>query len=298
MPSAIRHPVTPSASMIWFRFKGCFSARLTPDAPVSTPTLNQRPGLVIHHQTICGSPTTGLGPPGDDPASARTIDLTSSPDRLTDTYYDGFLFDMDGTLLNSIAAAERVWSRWALRHGLDLETFLPKMHGKRGVDTIAALNLPGVDVTAEALEVERGEIEDLEGIVPLPGAIAFLNALPADRWAIVTSAPAALARARIGAAGLPQPQTIVTAEDVKIGKPDPAGYRLGAEKLGFNPTRCLVFEDVLAGVKAGEAAGADVVVVTGTHQHPLETDHPSIAGYEDLTVDVSVELGLRIRRIA
>ena len=224
--------------------------------------------------------------------------MTSSPDRLTDTYYDGFLFDMDGTLLNSIAAAERVWSRWALRHGLDLETFLPSMHGKRGVDTIAALNLPGVDVVAEALEVERGEIEDLDGVVALPGAIAFLNALPADRWAIVTSAPAALARARIGAAGLPQPQTIVTAEDVKIGKPDPAGYRLGAEKLGFNPTRCLVFEDVLAGVKAGEAAGADVVVVKGTHQHPLETEHPSIAGYEDLTVDVSVELGLRIRRIA
>lgn len=218
-----------------------------------------------------------------------------APDRLFERAYDAFLFDMDGTLLNSIAAAERVWSRWALKHGLNLETFLPTMHGKRGIDTISALNLPGIDVVKEALEIERGEIEDLEGIVPIPGAIAFLNSLPAERWAIVTSAPSALARARIGAAGLPQPLKIVTAEDVKIGKPDPAGYRLGAERLGVDPSRCLVFEDVLAGVRAGEAAGADVAVITATHSHPLETSHPTISSYEHLRVEFTSEQGLRIR---
>ncbi len=217
-----------------------------------------------------------------------------SPDRLFDRFYDGFLFDMDGTLLNSIAAAERVWSRWALKHGLDLETFLPTMHGKRGIDTISALNLPGIDVAQEALAIERGEIEDLEGIVPIPGAIAFLKSLPVERWAIVTSAPSALARARIGAAGLPQPFQIVTAEDVKIGKPDPAGYRLGAQRLGLDPSRCLVFEDVLAGVRAGEAAGADVAVITATHVHPLATSHPTIATYERLRVELHPAAGLRI----
>lgn len=216
------------------------------------------------------------------------------PQRLFNRFYDGFLFDMDGTLLNSIAAAERVWSRWALKHGLDLETFLPTMHGKRGIDTIKALNLPGIDVVKEALEVERGEIEDVEGIVPIPGAIAFLNSLPAERWAIVTSAPSALAHARIGAAGLPQPLQIVTAEDVQIGKPDPAGYRLGAQKLGLDPSRCLVFEDVLAGVQAGEAAGADIAVITATHVHPFETRHPTIASYERLRVDFDPSQGLRI----
>ncbi|MFN3833896.1 MAG: HAD family hydrolase [Allorhizobium sp.] len=218
-----------------------------------------------------------------------------SPDRLFDRFYDGFLFDMDGTLLNSIAAAERVWSRWALKHGLDLETFLPTMHGKRGIDTISALNLPDINVVQEALEVERGEIEDLDGIVPIPGAIDFLKSLPAERWAIVTSAPSALARARIGAAGLPQPLKIVTAEDVKIGKPDPAGYRLGAERLGVDPSRCLVFEDVLAGVQAGEAAGADVAVITATHAHPLETDYPTIASYERLRVRFDSTQGLQIK---
>lgn len=217
-----------------------------------------------------------------------------SPDRLFDRFYDGFLFDMDGTLLNSIAAAERVWSRWALRHGLDLKTFLPFMHGKRGIDTISALNLPGIDVVKEALEIERGEIEDLDGVVPIPGAIPFLQSLPAERWAIVTSAPSALARARIGAAGLPQPLQIVTAEDVKIGKPDPAGYRLGAQKLGVDPSRCLVFEDVLAGVRAGEAAGADVAVITATHAQPLDTSHPTIATYERLRVAFQPSTGLQI----
>ncbi len=201
---------------------------------------------------------------------------------------------MDGTLLNSTASTERVWGRWARKHGLDVEAFLPTMHGRRGIDTIRGLNLPGVDPFVEALEIERGETEDLEGIVPLPGAIAFLASLPPECWTIVTSAPAALARARIGAAGLPFPAHIVTAEDVKIGKPDPAGYRLGAERLGFDPAQCLVFEDVLAGVQAGEAAGAQVAVITATHHNPLGTDHPTIASYEDLVVTIDAEKRLRI----
>lgn len=208
----------------------------------------------------------------------------SSQTTVFDKAYDGFLFDMDGTLLNSIAAAERVWGRWAARHGLDVEAFLPTMHGKRGIDTIRGLNLPGMDVKAEALKIERGEIEDVDGVVPIPGAIAFLNSLPHDRWAVVTSAPVLLARARIAAAGLPQPPKIVTAEDVTIGKPDPSGYLLGAKLIGADPAHCLVFEDVLAGVQAGEAAGADVMVISATHAHPVTTRHPSIASYEELRV--------------
>ncbi|NVP56782.1 HAD-IA family hydrolase [Rhizobium rhizolycopersici] len=200
--------------------------------------------------------------------------------------FDAFLFDMDGTLINSIAATERVWGNWARKHGLDVEAFLPTMHGRRGIDTITALNLPGVDPRAEALEVERGEIEDVEGVVAIDGAIAFLAALPADRWAIVTSAPIALARRRLEAAGIALPQTIVTAEDVKTGKPSPEGYLLAASRLGVDPARCLVFEDVEAGVKAGERAGAGVVVVTATHAEEPVTGHPSIASYRQLRLSV------------
>lgn len=200
--------------------------------------------------------------------------------------FDAFLFDMDGTLINSIAATERVWGNWARRHGLDVEAFLPTMHGRRGIDTITALNLPGIDPRVEALEVERGEIEDVEGVVAIDGAIAFLAALPADRWAIVTSAPIALARRRLAAAGIALPQTIVTAEDVKTGKPSPEGYLLAASRLGVDPARCLVFEDVEAGVKAGERAGAGVVVVTATHAEEAVTAHPSIASYRQLRLGV------------
>ncbi len=196
--------------------------------------------------------------------------------------FDAFLFDMDGTLLNSITSTERVWSRWARKHGLDVEAFLPTMHGKRGIDTITALGLPGIDPRAEALEVERGEIEDVEGVVAIDGAIAFLSELPKDRWAIVTSAPVALARRRLAAAGIAVPQNIVTAEDVKTGKPSPEGYLLAASRLGVDPARCLVFEDVEAGVQAGERAGAGVVVVTATHRHRMDTPHLTIASYQDL----------------
>ncbi|MDX3928589.1 MAG: HAD family hydrolase [Shinella sp.] len=212
---------------------------------------------------------------------------TASP--VYEKSFSAFLFDMDGTILNSIAAAERVWARWAARQGLDVETFLPTMHGKRGIDTIRQLALPGVDPEAEAKEIERQEIEDIAGVVALPGAIAFLNSLPPERWAIVTSSPIALAKARLQAAGMPIPQVLVTAEDVKIGKPAPDGYMLGAKRLGFDPADCLVFEDVAAGVLAGEGAGASVMVITATHAHPFETSHPSIAGYEHVHVEIEAD---------
>ncbi|RWG29404.1 HAD family hydrolase, partial [Mesorhizobium sp.] len=111
--------------------------------------------------------------------------------------FAAFLFDMDGTVLNSIAAAERVWTKWARRHGLDVASFLPTIHGKRAIETIAALKLPGVDPVVEADALLEAEAADLEGIVPIPGAVAFLKSLPPERWAVVTSAPRELALLRM-----------------------------------------------------------------------------------------------------
>ncbi|MEW9617193.1 HAD-IA family hydrolase [Shinella sp. S4-D37] len=221
---------------------------------------------------------------------------TSRP--VFDRSFSAFLFDMDGTIINSIPATERVWTRWALKHGLDVATFLPTMHGVRGIDTITRLGLPGVDPLAEAREVEREEIEDVEGVVPIPGAIAFLSALPAGRWGIVTSAPVALAHRRLAAAGIPLPTVIVTANDVTRGKPAPDGYKLGAERLGFDPADCLVFEDVPAGILAGEGAGAHVAVMTATHHHPIETGHPTLESYEGVTVERDGDGRLTLLRAA
>ncbi|SFB43693.1 sugar-phosphatase [Rhizobium sp. NFR07] len=209
--------------------------------------------------------------------------------------YAAFLFDMDGTILTSTAAAERVWGRWAAEKGLDVEAFLPTMHGRRGIDTITDLALPGVDPVVEAEKILQGEIEDVEGVVALGGAAEFLASLPQERWAIVTSSPLELAKARLAAAGIPIPKYLVSAEDVTIGKPNPQGYRLGAERLGAKPEDVLVFEDVVAGIRAGEAAGAEVMVITATHSHPIDGGQYRMADYQTVAAHVGDDGRLSIR---
>lgn len=201
-----------------------------------------------------------------------------------DRRFAAFLFDMDGTILTSIVAAERVWAGWARRHGLDVEAFLPTIHGMRSVETVRRLGLAGVDPEAEAAEITRLEIEDVEGVEAIAGATAFLAALPADRWAIVTSAPRALAARRLEAAGLPVPAVMITAEDVERGKPAPDCFLLAATRLGVQADECVVFEDTAAGIAAAETAGCAVVVITATHTHPLATTHFGAPGYEALSV--------------
>jgi sugar-phosphatase len=213
---------------------------------------------------------------------------------LTDRAFAAFLFDMDGTILSSIAAAERVWARWARRHGLDVAAFLPTIHGMRSVETVRRLGLPGVDAQAEAAAITREEMDDVEGIEAIAGVEVFLAALPADRWAVVTSAPRALALRRIAAAGLPVPPLLIAAEDVTQGKPAPDCFVLAATRLGVAAGECLVFEDAPAGIAAAEAAGASVIVITTTHAHPLATRHAQERDYARLGVRADADGALRL----
>ncbi|GAA4921457.1 HAD-IA family hydrolase [Streptomyces coeruleoprunus] len=173
------------------------------------------------------------------------------------------LLDMDGTLVDSDAVVERCWRRWAVRHGLDPEEALKVVHGRQGYATMAALlpDRPMEQNLADNRAMLAEETADLDGVVPVAGAPAFMAALAALPHALVTSADEALALARLGAAGLPVPGVRVTAECVSAGKPDPEGFLKGAAELGFAPEDCVVFEDSEAGIAAGRAAGMRVVGV-------------------------------------
>jgi len=173
------------------------------------------------------------------------------------------LFDMDGVLVDSTPAVARVWTGWALEHGLVADEVIRQGHGRPSLATIMQL-LPNGDHAAENREVERREIEDIADVVALPGALALLQVLPPQRWAVVTSATRALAEVRLRAAGLPVPQYLVTSNDVQRGKPFPDPYLRGAELLRISPAECIVAEDAANGVRAGKAAEARVLALRTT----------------------------------
>jgi sugar-phosphatase len=176
---------------------------------------------------------------------------------------DAVLFDMDGVLVDSTPAVARVWTSWALEHGLVPDEVVRKAHGRPSLATIIEL-LPHGDHDAEDREVERREIEDIADVVALPGALRLLQSIPQDRWAVVTSATRALAEVRLRAAGLPTPKQLVTASDLQRGKPFPDPYLKGAEILGIAAANCVVAEDAASGVRSGKAAGARVVALLTT----------------------------------
>jgi sugar-phosphatase len=174
------------------------------------------------------------------------------------------LFDVDGVLLDSTASYQRIWRLWAGKHGLDPDVVVAATIGRRGIDTLREV-APHMSFDSEtALFGEFLEAE-LPNIVPMPGAAELLTALPEGTWACVTSAGRRWVTERFADAGLILPDALVTSEDVDAGKPDPACYLLGAQRLGVTAADCLVVEDAAAGIAAGHAAGMQVVGLATTH---------------------------------
>ncbi|NEB02384.1 HAD family hydrolase [Streptomyces sp. SID13726] len=210
---------------------------------------------------------------------------------------EALLFDNDGTLVSSLESVHRCWTRWAEEYGITAEAFARvELHGRPAVE-IAADLLPA-DVVPEAVaRIELLEVEDVPngGVHLLPGTKALLGALPADRWAVVTSATRRLAEARLEAVGI-LPKTLIAADDVTRGKPDPEPYLLAARELGVDPTRCVVLEDAPAGLRAGRAAGMTTVALTTTHQaHELDADLvvEDLSALSVLVTDGGVEISDR-----
>jgi len=173
------------------------------------------------------------------------------------------LFDLDGVLIDSTPAVARVWHLWAREHGFDPAEVVRRAHGRPSLSTIREF-LPHADHEAENREVERREMEDIGGVIQLPGTRQLLGSLPSGRWTIVTSCTRRLAEIRLRAASLPAPKNMVTASDVENGKPHPEPYQKAAAVLGYAASDCVVVEDVPAGIRAGKVAGARVVAFTTT----------------------------------
>jgi sugar-phosphatase len=181
------------------------------------------------------------------------------------------LFDMDGVLIDSTPAVARVWAKWATEHGFDPKEVVARAHGRPSLTTVREY-LPNANHELENREVERREIEDLEGVIPLPGTLELIASLPRDRWTIVTSCTRALAEVRIRAAGLPLPKNMITSNDIVHGKPNPEPYLKAASILGFPATDCIVVEDVPAGIRAGKGAGSKVIAFRTTTSEAVLRD--------------------------
>ncbi len=192
------------------------------------------------------------------PASVPRIDTSAS----------AVLLDMDGTLVDSHAVVERLWTQWSLDHGVDPARTLSIIHGRQGQDSMALLlpDRPHEVNLAENAALLALETAQTDGVVAIPGAAALLAALAAADlpYALVTSATTELATARMRAAGLPLPPVVIAAADVSRSKPDPEGFLAGAAALGVDAARCIVVEDSANGIAAGLAAGMRVIGI-GPH---------------------------------
>jgi sugar-phosphatase len=174
------------------------------------------------------------------------------------------LFDLDGVLVDSTRSVDRQWRAWARQKGVDGDKVMAIAHGVRTIEVIRAV-APHLDADAEVWELENREADDQEGVDIMPGAIDLVRSIPEGRWGVVTSGTRLLASARLRFGGLPVPKILVTAEDVANGKPHPEPYLKGAERMGVNPSDCLVIEDAPAGIQSAHAGGMKVVGITSTY---------------------------------
>ena len=180
-----------------------------------------------------------------------------------------FLFDLDGTLIDSSTAIGSHWKRIELDTGVPAEKLITASHGRRCIDVLSSLSPQHAnwDYVCEAeLRMPRefgSKVSELSGARQL---MEYLNRVEAH-WGIVTSSSRPLARAWLDLLGLSAPRFLVTAEDVAVGKPDPRCYELGVQQYNLENRAhlALVLEDAPAGVKAAKAAGCKVLAVATTH---------------------------------
>jgi HAD superfamily hydrolase (TIGR01509 family) len=203
----------------------------------------------------------------------------------------GFVFDMDGVIVDSNPFHKIALKQFCKAHGFDLteEQLREKIYGRTNRDWILGLfgRLPDEVINRYALEKEalfRKLYED--DIKPLDGLIPFLKKLDEGDYlrAIGTSAPYENVEFTLAKTATPDYFPVVLHDtDVLIGKPDPEIYLKTAATLKIPPDQCIVFEDSLAGIKSAATAGCKVVALTTTHS-------PEEMQQADLIIDNFINL--------
>ncbi|OIW34755.1 DL-glycerol-3-phosphatase 1 [Coniochaeta ligniaria NRRL 30616] len=187
--------------------------------------------------------------------------------------FDGLLFDMDGTIIDSTEAVEKHWHTIGDEIGADPKVILQTSHGRRTIDMLKIL----------APEKATWEyVQYMESLLPLNhgheaneilGARSLISSLVSaafSSWAIVTSGTLPLVTGWFKVLSLPYPPSedlVITAESVENGKPAPDGYLLARRRLGLEAEgkKVLVLEDSPAGIRAGKAAGCLVLGLVTSH---------------------------------
>jgi len=185
----------------------------------------------------------------------------------------GAIFDWDGVIINSAAHHEESWDRLAKETGL----VLPSNHFKRGFGMKNEVIIPELlGWTTDPAEIRNlslrkealyREVVVERGIAPLPGVTTWLRTLRDAKipCVIASSTHRKNITTTLGVLNLGEFfSAIVSAEDVKRGKPDPEVFLTAAARIGVQPAGGIVFEDALVGIAAAKAAGMRVVAVATT----------------------------------
>ncbi len=174
------------------------------------------------------------------------------------------LFDLDGVLVDSTHSVSRQWRIWANENNLDSARLLEIAHGRRTIEVVQLLT-PHLATADEVAKIEQREAADTEGVRVMPGAAELVASIPNGRWGVVTSGTRHLATSRLGLANIPIPVVLISADDVVEGKPNPEPYLKGAQRLGVDPSECVVIEDAPAGILAAHAGGMKVIALASTY---------------------------------
>ncbi|WP_293228242.1 HAD-IA family hydrolase [Moritella sp.] len=197
----------------------------------------------------------------------------------------GFIFDVDATLVNTTRVINNIWKIWASQKGIEFSEIYPHVHGRKIIETLTLVD-PQYSNVDEEKAVKDIAVHAMKSATEIEGALNFVKSIPKYSWAIATSGPRKVAETSLLASGFELPDSMVCAEDVTYGKPHPDPFILAAKSLGLDPQSCIAFEDSPVGIKSAKDAGCFTIALLTSHKK-------SDLALADLIVDSFSVLSIR-----